>query len=184
MIVYTDSPYSFKKKMYCLPVKALQYTHCALCCGVNIIILWGVMFPNNCVTGAHALSIWLDFWMKVIAGLCGWFNRNSLSTSNSSLGYPHSIQFLLVIVYTNWKQILIRFQQKYHAGSGYLAKGRNHIYVWQKFLQYSASKGISLGVCPGTRWLKDSIPILSPLTPYTHTHSWPDSLKLYTLTIC
>lgn len=61
MIVYTDSPYSLKKKMYCLPVKAQQYMHCALCCGVNIIILWGVMFPNNCVTGAHALSIWLDF---------------------------------------------------------------------------------------------------------------------------
>lgn len=71
--------------MYCLPVKALQYTHCALCCGVNIIILWGVMFPNNCVTGAHALSIWLDFWMKVIAGLCGWFDRNSYSVT---LQYP------------------------------------------------------------------------------------------------
>lgn len=107
-------------------------------------------------------------------GNCGavWLVQQKLSLHINQLPrLPHSIQFLLVIVYTNWKQILIRFQQKYHAGSGYLAKGRNHIYVWQKFLQYSASKGISLGVCPGTRWLKDSIPILSPLTPYTHTHT-------------
>lgn len=107
-------------------------------------------------------------------GNCGavWLVQQKLSLHINQLPrLPHSIQFLLVIVYTNWKQILIRFQQKYHAGSGYLAKGRNHIYVWQKFLQYSASKWISLGVCPGTRWLKDSIPILSPLTPYTHTHT-------------
>lgn len=111
-------------------------------------------------------------------GNCGavWLIRQKLSLYIKQLPWlPHSIQFLLVIVYTNWKQFLIRFQQKYHAGSGYLAKGRNHIYVWQKFLQYSASKGISLGVYVlepgGLRTASLYCPPSPPTHTHTHTHS-------------